>query len=95
MKINDVLVKPLLTEKSTGLAKTNTYAFEVHEDASKSQVKGAVEELFKTKVQSVRMIIRKGKTRRVGRKMKTKQLANRKIAYVKIKEGKIDLFPQA
>lgn len=95
MKIDFVLIKPVLTEKATDLTKQSWYAFEIHEHASKTQAKAAIEQMFKVKVGQVRVVVRKGKIRRVGRKMVTKQMPTRKIAYVKLKEGKIDLFPQA
>ena len=40
-------------------------------------------------------MVRKGKKRRVGRRMKVKNMADKKIAFIKVSEGKIDLFPQA
>jgi large subunit ribosomal protein L23 len=94
MNIDNVLVRPVLTEKATNLSKDSVYLFEVNNDVNKFQVKETIEKLYKVKVGLVRMMIRKGKMKRVGRRSKTKQLADIKIAFVKIKEGKIDLFPQ-
>lgn len=84
----------MITEKSTDLAAKKVYAFVVHEDANKHMIAEAVEKLFTVKVSSVRVTIRKGKEKRVGRRMKTKQLPDQKVAYVTLKEGSIDLFPQ-
>ena len=94
MKINQVIVNPVLTEKATDLAKNQVYMFVVNLKANKFQIKNVLEKIYKVKVGRVRVMIRKGKSRRSGRRMVTKKLANKKIAYVKLKEGKIDLFPQ-
>lgn len=95
MNITTIINRPLVTEKSTQLAQKKVYLFEVSTDANKHQVAATVEELFKVKVQSVRMAVRKGKEKRVGRSFKTKQMPDIKIAYVTLAEGSIDLIPQA
>lgn len=95
MKINNIVVAPILTEKATELVKNNVYMFEINLKSNKFQVKEALEKLYKVKVDEVKIAIRKGKTRRYGRRMTAKKLADRKIAFVKLKEGKLDLFPKA
>jgi large subunit ribosomal protein L23 len=95
MRINQILIKPILTEKSTNLVKIKQYTFLVANNASKSQIKQALEDLFKVKVDKIRIILRKGKIKRVGRKGFLKKDQDRKLAVVSLKEGKIDLFPQA
>lgn len=95
MKNNRTIIKPILTEKATNLVKDNLYMFEVGIEANKARIKQEVEKLFPVKVVKVTMQLRKGKTRKVGRKQVIKKLSDRKIAYVKVREGKIDLFPQA
>ena len=95
MKIEQILIKPLLTEKGTTLANKKVYLFEVNRKANKHIVKETLEKLYKVKVSNVKIMIRKGKKKRVGRKMTVKNLANRKIAFIKLSDGKIDLFPQA
>jgi len=94
MLINKILIRPILTEKATNLVQTNIYMFEVDLKANKNQVKQALEKLYKVKTGSVKIMVRKGKERRVGEKGLLKKSANRKIAFVKLVEGKIDLFPQ-
>ncbi|PIQ72766.1 50S ribosomal protein L23 [Candidatus Roizmanbacteria bacterium CG_4_10_14_0_2_um_filter_36_35] len=94
MKINDVIIAPVLTEKATNLVKDQVYMFKVNSKANKYQIKEILEKIYKVKVSDVRVMVRKGKTRKFGRKMTAKKLADRKIAFVKLKEGKIDLFPQ-
>lgn len=95
MKIEQILIKPLLTEKGTTLANNKVYLFEVNRKANKHMVKETLEKLYKVKVSDVKIMIRKGKKKRVGRKMTVKSLPSRKIAFIKLSEGKIDLFPQA
>jgi large subunit ribosomal protein L23 len=64
----DVIRRPLLTEKSTLLKEAQrTLVFEVHRDATKPEIKKAVEVLFDTKVEDVRVARVHGKVRRQGR----------------------------
>ena len=66
----NVIIKPLVTEKSTHLQQTrNAYAFQVHRDANKPQIKKAVEALYNVSVVEVRTMTRKGKPRRTKFKM--------------------------
>ena len=86
MTIYDVLVRPLVTEKGV-MKKDNerTLCFEIHAEANKTQVKAAVEKLFKVKVQEVRTATFEGKLRRRGRFAGYR--SDWKKAYVKLKEG--------
>ncbi len=94
MKIDNIIIRPVLTEKATNLTKGKTYMFEVSVKANKHQVKTALERLYDVSVAAVRLMIRKGKERRVGRRMKPKIASDTKIAFVTVKKGIIDLFPQ-
>jgi len=68
MKANQIIRRPLVTEKSTMLRESdNVIAFEVDPKANKIQVKNAVEELFKVKVAEVRLFNVRGKMKRMGR----------------------------
>jgi len=70
MDITNVIIKPLVTEKSTRLQHSrNAYAFEVAPGANKHQVKQAVEKIYNVKVVDVRTMNRKGKPRRTKFKM--------------------------
>jgi large subunit ribosomal protein L23 len=60
----DIIVRPVITEKSTNLTEHNKVVFVVAPGATKPQIKKAVEELFKVKVTAVNTLNRKGKTRR-------------------------------
>lgn len=95
MKINSVILNPVITEKTTRLSQEKVYAFQVNMDANKHQVAETVEKLYGVEVASVRMMTKKGKEKRVGRKMITKQMPDKKMALVRVKKGTIDLFPQA
>lgn len=84
LELAEVIIAPLITEKSTGLKdKQRTLCFKVHRDANKIMVKLAVEELFKTKVESVKVSRFLGKEKRYGRFMGHR--SNWKKAYVKLK----------
>jgi large subunit ribosomal protein L23 len=69
MNANQIIRRPLVTEKSTMMrdAGDNILAFEVDTKANKIQVKKAIEELFKVKVQEVRLFNVRGKIKRMGR----------------------------
>ena len=70
MDNTNVIIKPLITEKSTHQQTTrNAYAFQVHAGASKPQIKAAVEKIYEVKVVDVRTMTRKGKPRRSRIKM--------------------------
>ncbi|PYQ26787.1 MAG: 50S ribosomal protein L23 [Acidobacteria bacterium] len=87
MNANQIIRRPLVTEKSTLLRESgaNVIAFEVAPNANKIQVKHAVEELFKVKVEEVRVFNVRGKMKRMG-KWEGKRRDWRK-AYVRLKKG--------
>lgn len=87
MNSNQIIRRPLVTEKSTMQRESgaNVIAFEVAPEANKIQVKNAVEELFKVKVEEVRLFNVRGKMKRMGR-YEGKRRDWRK-AYVRLKEG--------
>lgn len=81
-----IILKPIITEKSTHLKEKNReVCFQVAREANKTEIKRAVEVLFKVKVESVRTQNKVGKWRRVGRGQGKK--SDWKKAYVKLKEG--------
>ena len=86
MNMHEILVRPLVTEKGvTAKDENRTLCFEVHGDANKTQVKKAVEKLFKVKVAEVRTANFEGKMRRRGRFAGYR--SDWKKAYVKLKAG--------
>ncbi|AFK06396.1 MULTISPECIES: 50S ribosomal protein L23 [Mesotoga] len=62
----DVLLRPLITEKTVASGELNKYIFEVHRDANKQTVKDAVEKLFNVKVEQVNIMNMKGKPKKRG-----------------------------
>ena len=81
-----VIVRPVLTEKSTALtASRNVITFDVARDANKIEIRHAVEALFSVKVDSVRVVKVSGKIKKVGRSIGRAQ--GRKKAYVKLAAG--------
>jgi large subunit ribosomal protein L23 len=82
----DVIVRPIISEKAErNREASRQYAFEVHREATKIQVKGAVEKLFGVKVTGVRTNVARGKNKRVGRFLGRRP--NWKKAIVTLKEG--------
>ena len=81
----DVLVSPVITEKSTLVSENNQVVFNVARDASKPEIKAAVEALFEVKVRAVNTLVRKGKTKRF-RGIKGRQ-SDKKMAVVTLAEG--------
>jgi large subunit ribosomal protein L23 len=86
----DVLLAPVVSEKSYGLLDEGKYTFVVHPDANKTEIKIAVEAVFGVKVSSVNTINRKGKTRRT--RSGTGKRKDTKRAIVTLRDGTIDIF---
>ena len=87
----DVLLAPVVSEKSYGLLDENKYTFLVKPDANKTQIKIAVETIFKVHVTGVNTINRQGKTRRT--RFGTGKRPNTKRAIVSVADGeRIDIF---
>ena len=64
-RLYDVIVSPVVTEKATSASEHNQVVFKVRKDATKPQIKAAVEKIFGVKVKSVNTLIRMGKIKRV------------------------------
>ena len=87
----DVLIAPVVSEKSYGLLDANKYTFLVRPDANKTEIKVAVEKVFDVKVTSVNTLNRPGKTRRT--RTGTGKRKDTKRAIVSLAEGhRIDIF---
>ena len=87
----DVILRPVVSEKSYGLLDEGVYTFVVHPSANKTEIRQAVEEIFRVEVTNVNTLNRKGKRkthrRTIGRRPDTKR------AIVTLKAGdRIDLF---
>jgi large subunit ribosomal protein L23 len=86
MKITDVIRRPLITEKTTVMRDDGrTLVFEVLREANKIDIKRAVEQLFGSKVDSVRTSVAHGKMKRQGKYVGRR--SDWKKAYVKLREG--------
>jgi large subunit ribosomal protein L23 len=84
-RLYEVIRAPLVTEKSTLASEHNQVVFRVPLDASKPEIKAAVEDLFKVKVKAINTLRQKGKTKRFrGRSGKRSDI---KKAYVTLEEG--------
>jgi large subunit ribosomal protein L23 len=81
----DIVIAPHITEKSTMLSETNAVVFKVASDASKPEIKAAVEALFNRKVASVNTMVTKGKSKKW--KGKPYQRSDFKKAIVRLAEG--------
>ena len=87
----DIIIAPVVSEKSYGLMEQNVYTFFVNREANKTQIKIAIEQIFDVKVASVNTINRDGKRKRprtggYGQRKATKR------AIVTLREGTIDIF---
>jgi len=86
----DILIAPVVSEKSYGLLDEGKYTFVVDPRANKTEIKIAVEKVFGVKVDKVHTLNRQGKTRRtrfgIGKRKDTKR------AIVSLREGSIDIF---
>jgi large subunit ribosomal protein L23 len=84
-QLYDVIVNPVITEKSTMASEHNQVIFNVARKATKPQIKEAVERLFEVKVKAVNTLVRKGKTKRF--KGRLGQQSDVKKAIVTLEEG--------
>ena len=86
----EVIIKPVVSEKSYNLIDNGKYTFEVDPRSNKTEIKQAIEVIFGVKVASVNILNRVGKTRRtkfgLGKRKDTKR------AIVTLKSGSIDIF---
>jgi large subunit ribosomal protein L23 len=91
---NEVLLAPVVSEKSYSLIEDRKYSFKVHPDAHKTQVRQAVEELFDVKVQAVNIVQVRSKPKRRG--MTSGRRPGWKKAIVQLREGQtIEIFEGA
>jgi large subunit ribosomal protein L23 len=91
---NEVLLAPVVSEKSYSLIEDRKYSFRVHPDAHKTQIRQAVEELFEVRVQSVNVVQVRPKPKRRG--MIRGRKAGWKKAIVQLREGEsIEIFEGA
>lgn len=93
MEQSQIIIKPIITEKSMRDANSGWYTFAVKVKANKNQIGKAVEDQFKVNVLGVKTLIMKGKSKRVGRRRQAVKTSPWKKAKVLLgPEQKIDLF---
>jgi len=89
----DVIIKPVVSEKSYGLFDRKVYTFVVHPDASKPEIRDAVEAIFEVKVRKVNTLNRQGKRKRNRKTGTWGKRSDQKRAIVSLAEGHtIDFF---
>jgi len=92
---NTILISPIVTEKATANVQRNVYGFVVGKDSTKNSIRKAVISYYNVEVGKVRIVVRKGKVQRVGRRMIPKKQPDKKIAFVQVTKGSISMFPKA
>ncbi len=91
--LGNVLIRPVVSEKTYGLMDQNVYVFVVHHKANKLEIRRAVEEVFGVKVDNVNTLNRKGKSTRNRKTNTPGSRPDTKRAFVTLHAGdKIDLF---
>ncbi|HSW73643.1 MAG TPA: 50S ribosomal protein L23 [Candidatus Limnocylindria bacterium] len=95
LNVYDVIVRPVITDKAYKInQQQKKLVLQVHQHANKPMVKTAMKQLFNAVVEDVKILNRKGKVRKVGRRVVQGQ--SKKIAIVTLAEGySLDLFNQA
>lgn len=89
----DIILAPVVSEKSYALSESGAYTFKVHPDASKPEIHDAIEKIFNVKVQKVNTLNRNGKRKRNRRTGVFGKRPDTKRAIVTLVEGQtIDLF---
>ena len=87
MDARDVIIAPIVSEKSYGLIDRNAYTFHVHTDANKIEIRQAIEEIFNVKVLKVNTLNRQGKRKRNRKSWTLGSRAATKRAIVTLVEG--------
>ena len=89
----DIIIEPVVSEKSYGLLEQNVYTFKVHPSATKPEIHDAIQSIFNVRVVKVNTLNRKGKRKRNRRSWTYGKRADTKRAIVTLREGdRIDLF---
>ena len=91
MNAYQIIIRPLVTEKNTALMELNKYSFEVAVEATKPDIKKAIEEIFKVQVRAVHTMNVRGKLRRRGRESGYTK-AWKKAIVTLVEGNRIELF---
>jgi len=93
-KLYSTIIKPIVSEKTAGMAASNRYAFEVSLKSTKPEIRQAIETLFKVNVLSVKTSVVRGKVKRYGQA--SAKRPNKKKAYVELAANQtIEIFQGA
>ena len=87
----DVILKPVVSEKSYALLDENTYTFIVHPDANKTEIKEAIQAIFSVRVANVNTLHRKGKVKRTRRTLGVRKATKRALVTLH-PDDKIEIF---
>jgi len=87
----DVILKPVVSEKSYGLLDANTYTFIVHPSANKTEIKEAVQAIFSVRVLNVNTLHRKGKRKRTRQTWGVRKATKRALVTLH-PDDKIELY---
>ena len=88
----DIILAPVISEKSYGLIENNVYTFVVHPDSNKTQIKIAIEKIFDVKVSSVNTANRQGKRKRTRSGFGKRKDTKRAIVTLTADSKPIELF---
>tara|TARA_Y100001935_G_scaffold44241_1_gene36210 strand:- start:9557 stop:9847 length:291 start_codon:yes stop_codon:yes gene_type:complete len=89
--ISDILIKPLMTEKTAALGQSECYVFEVLPSSNKNEIRDAIQKFFDVKVKDIRTSTKPGKLVKKGGRVVGKR-SKQKKAYITLSEGKIELI---
>lgn len=88
----DIILKPVLSEKSYDGIGNKKYTFKVHPDANRTQIKKAVEEIFSVKVEKVNTLNMTGKMKRMGKNEGRRSSYKKAIVQLKAESKPIEFF---
>jgi large subunit ribosomal protein L23 len=88
----DIIIKPVITERSMDDAANKRYTFKVAKDANKTQVKHALEEIFGIEIERVNIMNVKGKLKRMGRNVGMTPASKKAIVILTDKSKEIEFF---
>ena len=88
--VSDIIIKPLVTEKTQLMSQDECYVFEVNPKSTKNEIRDAIQKFFDVKVKDIRTAIKPGKKVMKGGKLVGKR-SKQKKAFITLKEGKIEI----
>ncbi len=95
MSVQNTIIGPVLTEKATDMAARGVYTFSVMPLVTKHSIARSLEDMYDVEVAKVRVLTKKGRSKRIGKTRREVSTADQKIAYIWLKKGTLELFPKA